>query len=99
MPVSMRENAGLRKDASSCRAYRDEAVVRVDFQVAVAGKIHLVASTLDVLPSQTVGVFETALDLVLHGEGDVQRHGRDRLENERSKSSIPCSNAGPTRGG
>ena len=63
-------------------------MVRIDPQVAAPGQLGLVLRALDRLVAKLVGALELRLELLLYGEGQLQRHRRERLDGQRTDGTV-----------
>src|SRR5712692_4767428 len=67
---------------------RYKPVRRVHVKVAALRQIGLIPRSLDLLLTQTVHLFQLGLNLLLDGEGDFQRQGRNRVDEKPADSLI-----------
>jgi len=65
-----------------------QAVGGVHLHVAPLGQVHLVARPLHLTQAQRVGFFDALANLLVHGEGHVQGHRRDRFQQQRADRLI-----------
>ena len=66
----------------------DESVLGVHVHVAMAGVVGFELGPLDVPMAQAVSLFETRLNLLLHGEGQLDGHGRHGLDEQLADGSV-----------
>lgn len=67
---------------------RYKPIRRVHVKVAALRQIGLIPRSLDLLLTQTVHLFQLGLNLLLDGQRDFQRQGRDRVDEKLADSLI-----------
>lgn len=81
--------------SSRLPARGDQAVIRIDLQVAPAGQFSLVAGALQLRAAQGRGLLHALGDLLLHRKRDVDHWRRHRLQQERAHRVVDWSAAHP----
>jgi hypothetical protein len=66
----------------------NETIGRIDLHITLAGELGLIARALEMLPVQGIGLGGTRLELALHCERDLQRHGRHQLHEQSTNRRI-----------
>jgi hypothetical protein len=69
----------------------DQAVVRIDLHVATTGQLSLVAGPVHLFASQAIRFVRAHSQLLLHGQGDLEGHGRHHLDQQFAHRPIAAA--------